>query len=163
MTEQELRERLRVKDEARSWLRTPYQHRGHVKDAGIDCARILIEVFAGAGMIEAFDPGKYTKDWYMHRTEEVYLQTVERYCGAPLREGPGIGGPDGWEASGYAPFTGDILVWRVGRTYSHSGIVTDWPFVVHASAPSRIVEEVSVINTPVYVRPVKHYSIWGPK
>ncbi len=158
MTEQELRERALVKSVARSFVRTPYQHRGFTRGKGVDCARILIEVYAEAGLIERFDPGRYPKDWHLHRDEERYLQTIQRYAGEPLRSDPGI---EGWDAISYAPSTGDILVWKVGRTYSHSGIVTDWPFVVHASAPARIVEEVSVVNTPVYGRPVKVFSIWG--
>jgi len=150
-------QRALVRDIARSWVGTPYHHRGAIRGVGVDCARILIEVYAEAGLIERFDPGKYTRDWHLHRDEERYLQTIERYAGSPLREDTSI---HLWDDEGYAPPAGDILVWRVGRTYSHSAIVTEWPCVVHASAPSRVVEEVSVMNTPVFRRPVRHYSVW---
>lgn len=151
-------QRLLVRDIARRWVGTPYHHRGAIRGVGVDCARILIEVYAEAGLIERFDPGKYTRDWHLHRGEERYLETIERYSGSPVREDASIAL---WGEEGYVPPIGDILVWRVGRTFSHSAIVTDWPRVVHASAPSRVVEEVSVLNTPVFRRPVRHYSVWG--
>lgn len=151
--------RLVVLAEARSWLGTPYRHRAAVKGAGVDCARILIEVFGDAGLIEKFDPGRYTRDWHLHRNEERYLQTVESFAGDPLRAGDSL---IEWERDGYKPLTGDIVVWRVGRTFSHSAIVTEWPYAIHASAPAMVVEEVQVYNTPVHRLglPVRHYSLW---
>lgn len=148
-----------VLQEARSWLGTPYRHRGAIKGSGVDCARILIEVYGNVGLIEKFDPGRYTRDWHLHRNEEVYLQTVERFAGEPLRSGDTL---IEWLAEGYKPLTGDIIVWRVGRTFSHSAIVTEWPYAIHASAPAMVVEEVQVYNTPVHKLglPVRHYSLW---
>ncbi len=149
-------QRTLVRDIARSWKGTPYHHRAALKGVGVDCARILIEVFAEAGLIDPFDPGNYASDWHMHRNEERYAATIEQYAGKPIKEASTI---RGW--GDYQPLMGDILVWRIGRTFSHSGIVTEWPNVIHASAPSRIVEEVSVLHTPVFDRPVMVYSLWG--
>lgn len=150
-------QRALVRDIARSWKGTPYRHRAAIKGSGVDCARILIEVYAEAGLIDHFDPGKYTRDWHLHRGEELYRQNIERVAGPPIREDTTI---EQMMAEGYEPLTGDILVWRVGRCYSHGAIVTEWPFVLHASAPSLIVEEVEVAHTPVYKRPVLVYSMW---
>jgi cell wall-associated NlpC family hydrolase len=153
-------QRALVRDIARSWKGTPYRHRAAVRGSGVDCARILIEVYAEAGLIERFDPGKYTRDWHLHRNEERYLATIESYAGKPIKEDTSI---HLWETEGYKPLTGDILVWRVGRTFSHSAIVTEWPFVVHASAPSMIVEEIQVdmgVRNATHNRPVRVYSLW---
>lgn len=150
-------QRALVRDIARTWNGTPYRHRAAVRGSGVDCARILIEVYAEAGLIERFDPGKYTRDWHLHRNEERYLQTVESFTGPPIREDPTI---NDWIAEGYKPLTADILVWRVGRTFSHSAIVTDWPFVIHASAPSMMVEEVEAGRGREQRLPVKVYSLW---
>jgi cell wall-associated NlpC family hydrolase len=150
--------RLAVEAEARTWLGTPYHHRAAVRGVGVDCARILIEVYSSVGLIEWYDPGRYTRDWYMHRSEEIYLANLEGR--AHLARGDSI--LDEWIADGYKPLKGDIVVWRVGRTFSHGAIVTEWPYVIHASAPSRVVEEVSVLNTPVHKRKLitRHYSFW---
>lgn len=146
---------------ARSWCNTPYRHRARIKGHGVDCGMILIEVFAEAGLIESFDPGIYTRDWYFHRNEEKYLSIMEKLTGPPIRDNTHL---VEWKTEGYKPLMGDILIWRVGRTYSHSAIVTEWPYVVHASALSGIVEEISVWGTPVHKKPdvpVRHYSVWG--
>ena len=66
-----------VVSEARRWAGTAYHHNAAIMGAGIDCARILIETFAGAGLIERFDPGYYAADWHLHRGEERYLAVVE--------------------------------------------------------------------------------------
>ena len=154
----ELEQRERVQAIAREWIGTPYHHRAALKGVGVDCARILIEVYADAGLIAPFDPGNYSRDWHLHRGEERYLEVLETYSGKPIK-GPGT--LRQWDEAGYKPLTGNILIWQVGRTYSHSAIITEWPAVVHASAPSAMVEEASVVNSPVYDRLVLLYSLWG--
>ena len=149
--------RLLVRDIARTWLGTPYHHQAAVKGAGVDCARILIEVYAEAGLMASYKPERYTKDWYFHRNEEKYLKNIEDHAGLPIKDNTSI---HLWADEKYRPLMGDMLVWRVGRTFSHGGIVSNWPNIIHASAPSRMVEEVSVINTVVHERPVKVYSFW---
>lgn len=113
-TDAELRRRD-VVDEAKSWLRTPYHHRAHLRGVGVDCAWLLIEVYSAVGLIEWFDPGDYPMDWMMHRDEERYLHWVEKH-GRRVE----------------APQPGDIAVWQFGRTFSHGAIVVDWPTVIHA-------------------------------
>lgn len=101
--------------EAQSWLGTPYHHRARVKGAGVDCAMILIEVYATVGLVDTFDPGEYPPDWMMHREEERYLGLVEKF-GEQVE----------------TPKPGDIAVWKFGRTFSHGAIVIDWPQIIHA-------------------------------
>jgi cell wall-associated NlpC family hydrolase len=153
-------QRALVRDLARGWIGTPYRHQAAVRGSGVDCARVLIEVYADAGLIERFIPPRYPPDWHLHHDEERYLNHLESFMGLPIREDGSIAQ---WKADGYKPLMGDVIVWRVGRTYSHSAIVTDWPAVVHASAPSKIVEEVEILPGPAYNRPVKVYSFWRDK
>lgn len=101
--------------EARSWLGTPYHHHARVKGAGVDCAQILIAVFAACGLIPEIDTGDYPPDWMLHRDEERYLGFVRRYA-----------------AEVEAPAPGDLVLYRVGRCYAHAGIVVDWPVIIHA-------------------------------
>lgn len=101
--------------EAMTWLRTPYHHKARIKGGGVDCAQILIAVYAEVGLIEDFDPGDYPPDWMMHRDEERYLGFVERYA-SPVE----------------SPMPGDIVLYKVGRCFSHGGIVVEWPTIIHA-------------------------------
>jgi len=152
----EIAERAAVVAEARRWTGTPYRHRGRTLGAACDCANILIEAFAGAGLIEPFTPGDYSPDWHLHRSEERYLAVVESYCSRaddddrPLIER----GPE------FRALPGDILMWRWGRTFSHSAIVTAWPKIVHAFAPEEFVVECDVTGTPMSDNPLRVYSFW---
>lgn len=122
----------------------------------MDCARIILEAFVGAGLVERFSLPRYSHDWHLHRDEERYLGEVERY----LRWYDGVDTPLE-DRPDYRAYPGDVLVWRVGRTYSHGAIVTEWPYVVHASFPDRMVTEVSIFGTTMAERKMRTYTYWG--
>lgn len=155
----EAEDRARVVAEALSWIGTPYHHNAAIRGAGIDCGRIMIEVFADAGLTPRFDPGYYSSDWHLHRDEERYLATVERYLpridddDRPMT----ARGPD------FSVLPGDVVVWRIGRTFSHGAIVTEWPRVVHSAAPERFVLELDMRNTRMSERPMMVCSFWSSR
>lgn len=107
---------------ARTWLKTPWHHRARVKGAGVDCAQILIAVYAEAGLIDEFDTGDYPPDWMMHRSQERFLEFVRQYADQVD-----------------APLPGDLALYFVGRCFSHGAIVTAWPEIIHASNRDRMV------------------------
>ena len=113
--------RTAVVEEAKTWLRTPWVHRARVKHAGVDCAQLLIGVFAGAGVIAEFDTGEYPADWMLHREDERFIGWIDKYM-VPL-EG--------------TPQPGDIVLWKYGRCFSHAAIVIDWPVVIHSFRKER--------------------------
>lgn len=132
----------------RSWIATPYHHRARLKGIGVDCGQLIIAAHVEAGLVANFNTGFYTSDWHLHRHENKYLEFVEQH----------LGRFDDVEASvdqrmiddpSFELPAGVVIVFQVGRTYSHGAMVTQWPFIVHAYQPSRIVEEVSILNTPM--------------
>jgi cell wall-associated NlpC family hydrolase len=108
-------QRAAVVTEAVSWLCTPYHHQGFLKGVGVDCAFLLVKVYAAVGLVPDLDPRPYPPDWHMHRDAERYLGWVERYA---------------HEVEAALP--GDVIVYKFGRCYAHGGIVVGWPDVVHA-------------------------------
>lgn len=108
-------QRAALVNAACGWIGTPYHHKQRVKGAGVDCAQLLIATYADAGLIEAFDTGEYPEDWMMHRDEERFLAWVEKYL-----------------VEVTAPKSGDVAIWRFGRSFSHGAIVTQWPEFIHA-------------------------------
>lgn len=105
---------------ARDWVGTPYQHRAQVIGAGVDCAQLLIAVYAGCGFITRdFSVQDYPMDWHLHRDEERYLNHVLAHAHEVTE-----------------PLDGDIALFKFGRTVSHAAIVTGWPMVVHAYRPA---------------------------
>jgi|SRR5579872_5949975 len=126
---------------ARGWLRTPYHHRGRVKGAGVDCAMLLAEVYAEAGLVAPLAIPHYPPDWHLHRDAERYLGVLLDHaveyapdCSRP----PPIPSPSRGEGEGGGELPtrpilpGDIALWRFGRCFSHGAIVVDWPVVIHA-------------------------------
>ena len=118
--------RAAVVAEARSWIGTPYHHAADVKGAGVDCAMLLVRVYADLGFVEPFDPRPYPPDWMLHRSEERYLGFLLARAGRVER--PGLG---------------DVMLFRVGRCFAHGGIVSALnPLrIVHAFATVRLVVE----------------------
>ncbi len=115
--------------EARSWLNTPYVHHARVKGHGVDCVHMPIAVYAACGVIEDFDPGFYTADWFLHRSEEIYLAGVAKYA-------------DQVEVGE----AGDLAMYRYGKTVSHSGIILSPGVIIHAHRPARQVELCDMIS-----------------
>jgi cell wall-associated NlpC family hydrolase len=115
--------------EAHTWLGTPWHHEGGVKGSGVDCAMLLVRVFASVGAIPAIDPRPYPMDHMLHSGEERFLGWLERFAD-PI-------------AQGEAPRPGDVVIYRVGRCYSHGAIVTQWPNIIHAFRDER-----QVVATP---------------
>lgn len=145
---------------AQSWVGTPYHHMGAIKGAGADCGMTLIRSFAEAGCIEDYTPAPYAPEWCLHRDEERYLEEIQRHLVEIDVQG---GHPKlmdrvkaGWQGQ-----MGDVLVFKVGRTFSHGAIVTRWPNVVHAYFPSGMVEEVAIPHTPMADRPMRVFTFAG--
>lgn len=120
---EETKQRAAVIAEARSWLRTPYHHKGHVKGAGVDCAMLLICVYSApsVGLIKYFEPDHYPEDWAQNNFDERYLSYVIEYAEETKTPGPG-----------------DIVVYKVGHSFSHAGIVVEWPLIIHSSKIDRM-------------------------
>ena len=118
--------RSKIVAEARSWIGTPYHNCADVKGVGCDCGMLLVRVFVDLALVAPFDPRPYTHDWHLHRGEE-------RYLGALFARASHV----------VSPQPGDVMLFRVGRCYSHGGIVTrENPLtLVHASWPARVVLE----------------------
>lgn len=110
---------------------------------------LLVRVYVDAGLIEKFDPRPYTRDWFLHRSEE-------RYLGFLFDRADEV----------RTPLKGDIIVFRVGRCFAHAGIVSkSEPLtMIHAFANSRcVVEDVIDHNAELKARlkTAKFASFWS--
>jgi len=112
-----MEQRKKVVAEALTWLKTPYHLNARIKGAGVDCGTFLIASFAGAGLIDVVDLGTFKSDFHLHRSDEVYVTWIKRYCREVTRE----------------PLPGDIILYRFGRILSHGALVVNWPQIIHAN------------------------------
>lgn len=107
--------REQIVAEAQTWLGTPYHHQGCLKNVGVDCGMILVAVFHAVGLIPQIDPRPYPHDWHLHRDDERYLGWLTQF-GREVRQ----------------PESGDVAVWRFGRTFSHGTIYVGQNQIIHA-------------------------------
>lgn len=147
-------QRARIVEIAKSWIGTPYHHHGQVKGAGSDCATFIAEVFFEAGIVDRFVIEKYSPQWHLHRNSEKYMQKILEYAHQVE-----------------TPQPGDIVLWKFGRTFSHGGIVVNWPFIIHQYITTGcIIDDVSKAKWLTKVgentsdkgkqRPVLFFSHW---
>ncbi|MFI5230059.1 MAG: hydrolase [Gemmatimonadales bacterium] len=141
-------ERAAVVAEARSWLGTPFHHAARIKGAGVDCAQLLLGVYAGLGLVEELNVGRYAPDWFVHQPRApgslgILLDVITRECvERPL--------------SHVTP--GDILVFAYGRAPSHAAIVTATAppspllLVIHSFRASGVQEDDAGPRSPLGAR-----------
>ncbi len=101
--------------EAEGWLNTPYHPHGRLKGIGVDCAMLLAEVYERAGVIPHIEPGEYSPQFGLHRSEEVFQQFVTEYA-----------------VEVETPEIGDCVLYKYGRCFSHGGIMVSDTRLVHA-------------------------------
>jgi NlpC/P60 family putative phage cell wall peptidase len=119
-------QRAAVVAEANSWIFTPYHHNARLKGVGVDCVWLLLEVYKTIGVVpHDFSPGNYSREWYFHRDEEIYLGGVQKYAHRI-------------EAEHVEP--GDVAVYKIGRCVSHGAIIVDEHLLIHANRKARQVE-----------------------
>jgi NlpC/P60 family putative phage cell wall peptidase len=137
--------RLRIVEEARSWIGTAYHHRAWIKGVGVDCLWLLIKVYQTVGIVPPeFDPGNYTSDWYLHRDEELYLGGVQHFAHE-------IAGP---------PLPGDVAMFKVGRCVAHGAICIGNDSVVHANRKHAVVD-VATFKELSYSKEGTLHSFWS--
>jgi hypothetical protein len=111
--------RLEVVREALSWENCPFHDEARVRGAGVDCGQLLIAVYGACGYMPAdYALEHYPADFAMHRDREWYLGIVEEFA-RPVEE----------------PDAGDVVLFKLGRLYSHGGVVVRWPEIIHAWKP----------------------------
>ena len=100
--------------EARTWIGTPYQHKGRVKGVGVDCGGLLYQVYNPFVRMRPF-PKNYAPDWSLHRENEIYLDFIRPYT---VEVG--------------APVPGGMALFKVGRNWSHAAILSEKKTYIHS-------------------------------
>jgi cell wall-associated NlpC family hydrolase len=136
-------QRQQVVNEALTWLRTPWRHASAVKGAGVDCGRMLIEVYSAVGLIQHYVPPYYPQDFALHSSNERFLANIERYAHEVI-----------------TPKAGDIAVWKFGKCFSHAAIVLDYPAIIHAKINVGVLLD-EAEQGDLAKRTVRFYSVWS--
>ena len=137
-------ERQAVIAEALTWLRTDYHHAAKLKCVGVDCVQLLIAVYQACGLVGAVETGEYVSDWMLHHSDELYLKGLMKYA-RPVE----------------TPKPGDIAMFKFGRTVSHAAIVVEWPQIIHAHKPEKMVVLGEGDKGQLADRLHGFFSVWG--
>lgn len=140
----EREQRELVVNEAYKWIGTPYRQQGDKKGVAVDCSMLLVRCFVDTGILEDFDPRPYPSDWYLHKSEERYLKWMET-VGSEIKN----------------PQPGDIILFKFGRCFSHSGIISRPGYIIHAFAKLHMCIETELKFGIFHNRPTKYFSIWS--
>ena len=136
--------RAAVVAEAMTWLGTPYHHHARIKGVGVDCAQILIAVYAGLGLAPEIDPGHYAPDWHLHHSEELYEQWLKTAGGWIVDE----------------PLPGDVGLFKFGRTFSHGAIYIGEDLWVHSYLQRGVIQSRGS-EDPLHSRSVRYWRVIG--
>ena len=121
--------------EARSWILTPYHHMAELKGVGVDCGKLVLCILSNAGVVDHADFGSYSKDWMLARENPFLLDLFRAHF-----------------VIVDAPEPGDVMLFRVGRTYCHLALVTiASPLtLLHATPEYRfVVEELAASSSRI--------------
>ena len=123
---------------AMTWERTPFAMNAAICGVGVDCARLAAFVYVEAGLLnlEVMDQIPHlAPDWCRHTSEEEFLEFIRRH----LREVA-------------APLPGDLAVFRLERIFGHSGIVINWPTILHVCRHGMRVSLADATQEPILKR-----------
>ena len=137
--------RAAVIAEAGAWVGTPYHPNARIKGVGVDCAMLLAEVYANAGVVPHINPGEYAADFALHHSDEIFLEWLARYA-----------------TETETPRAGDVACFKFGHCYSHGAILTDDDGgLVHAMNREGAVVRSRVGDGFLNGRAVKYFTLWG--
>lgn len=137
--------RANVVREAKEWLRTPYKVGGRLKGIGVDCGTLLAEVYERAGVVPHVELNAYRGDEHLHSPEQVYLAIIMQFA---------------HEIKVGKQKAGDVALWKFGQRLSHSGIIVEWPIIIHATRLERKVWTCDVSADVRYAEEPRFFSPW---
>lgn len=129
--------------EARSWLGTPYVHNQALKGVAADCALFPLKVYESLNVIKPGPIPEYSRQWFLHHSDELYMQAV-------IDRG-------GVETESTEP--GNFCLWRIGRCYSHGGIIIRWPTIIHAVAPHSVMLADATVDALLCRKALKIFTL----
>lgn len=131
---------------ARGWIGTPFHHAAQVKGVGVDCVHLIAAVYEEAGVTAHVEIEPYSVQVMLHKADETVIAYLLRY---------------GREIAEAEAQPGDVVLYRVGRSYAHAAIIVDWPTrIVHAHALSGKVVEMDGRVADLDGRKTRFFSPW---
>ena len=135
--------RLKIVEEARSWVGTPYRHFESKKGLGCDCGLFIMGVYVNVGLIKYKHPEFYPTDWAFHNPiGEMFVDNAEKYFLSIDPKDIKIG---------------DMILYQFGKSISHASILIENDMIVHSQVGIGVTET-NRFNTVWSNRERKYYT-----
>lgn len=121
---------MRVVDEAREWLGTPYRHQGSRRQVGADCLGLIRGIWRELYGVEPETPEPYAMDWAEKGNDDRLLNAAITHF-RPVDDAPNFGNLVlfRWNAEALAKHAG-IMVSGTNFIHAYSGVgVVESPLV----------------------------------
>lgn len=139
-------QRIDVVEEAKTWLGTPWRHMQRVKGLGVDCANLPAAVYEACGLIDHVE-AEYPRQWMLHRKEDRFVEWIVRAGGVEIAR------------EGLQP--GDLIVWKFGLCFSHSGFLIEGTTILHAYVNVGVCYGDMARDTDLSEREARYFTIGG--
>jgi hypothetical protein len=118
--------RARTIEIARTWLGTPFVDGQGLKHHGVDCAYFLARIHEEIGLVDHVDIPYYSPQIYLHKLgDDTYLRILLGYA---------------HEISESQVRTGDMVLYKVAKSFTHGGIIESWPDkIIHPIQPHGVI------------------------
>jgi len=136
-----------VLEEAQTWMGTLWMANACIKGVGVDCGRFLYACFkvAGVELPDLNTIGHWPGDWALHRMADAEpLLKIIQTCTIEFAADP---------------LPADVVMFKMGRAYSHTAIVMEWPSVIHVLGNGRV-EIADAHKAPLEGRQPRFFSPW---
>lgn len=144
-------QRQAVIRESLTWRGTPFEYGQCVKGVGVDCGRSIASWLnaSGAHSIDIPELPQLSPQWFMHRSDESFLDQVRRFAVEyRLTNKPLL---DLWSGPVKPlPEPADIVVAKCGRDFAHSALVILWPMVIGAACEHTVTVWTNIFRSPQF-------------
>jgi hypothetical protein len=144
-------QRQAVVREALTWRGTPFEYGQCVKGVGVDCGRSIASWLndSGAKQIDIPELPQLSPQWFMHRSDESFLDQVRRFAMEYRLSNAAL--LDLWSGPvKRLPEPADIVVAKCGRDYAHSALVILWPMVIGAACEFQVTVWTNIFRSPQF-------------
>lgn len=135
---------------ARGWIGTPYLPRECRRGRGCDCGTLLIGIYREAGLVGPLNLGDYDwlGPWAKRGADRLYVGTILDHLA---------------EISEQKAKPGDVVLYHIGRGWSHAALIITWPaMVVHALRNEGVVAS-DGRSGQLFGREMRFFSPWGQR
>jgi NlpC/P60 family putative phage cell wall peptidase len=132
--------RSAILEEAKTWLGTPYHHKSAQKGVGVDCLGLIHAVYSALNLVPAIAIPEYSPNWFLHQDKERFLEGLAPYA-TEIAQAK----------------SGDLILWRFGRSFSHAGILVEENLVIHALRGFGCLQS-ELSDAPLVGRPMRKFT-----